>query len=182
MTVSKGICFRSAAEEFTSERRFKCPTQWSVWGNVEVWFVAQSVFLTEHWNLSDHIARWITACSQWDSLDTLICYLSPNRRLISARCFRSTPLPWPHCVSMGRNWRHDIARTWRKSFTGSRRVILLYFFFSLSLWFKSINVSSYHTVFFKKKKQELLSALVICVIYLFFITSTLHTFPHTCYF
>lgn len=87
----------------------KCFATWSVEGDLKIWFVARSMFLTDHWNIPAEITRWITASLVWDMLDTLFCYLSFNRQLIallSVRCLRSTlhsvtHSPWPHCVSNG---------------------------------------------------------------------------------
>lgn len=122
MTVSWDVCFWSAAEEFTSEKQ-------SVWprkvceGAAKVWFVAQSMFLTDHWNMPAQITRWITASLQRDMFDTLFCYLSFNRQLIallSVRCLRSTLHSVTHSLdlivflmveaSVARHWRNDASQ------------------------------------------------------------------------
>lgn len=92
-------------------------------GAVKVWFVAQSMFLTDHWNIPAQITRWITASLQWDMLDTLFCYLSFNRQLIallSVRCLRSTLHSVTHSLdlivflmveaSVARHWRNDASQ------------------------------------------------------------------------
>lgn len=89
-------------------------------GDLKIWFVAHSMFLTDHWNIPAQITRWITASLLWDMLDTLFCYLSFNRQLIallSARCLRSTlhsvtHSPWPHCVSNGWGKRRQTLTQW----------------------------------------------------------------------
>ncbi len=119
------IRFWSAVEEFTSEKQLKCFTALSVHcrGDVQVWFVAQSMFLTDHWNLPAQITRWITASLQWNMSDTLFCYLSFNRQLIallSVRCLRSTLHSVTHSLdlivflmveaSVARHWRNDASQ------------------------------------------------------------------------
>lgn len=123
VTVSWDICFWSAAEEFTSTKQLKCFTMWSVLRDAKVWFVAQSMFLTDWWKVPAQITRWITASLQWDMLDTLFCYSSFNRQLIallSVRCLRATLNSVTHSLdlivflmveaSVARHWRNDASQ------------------------------------------------------------------------
>lgn len=88
---------------FTFEEQPKCFAACGAQASARVWFVARSVFLTDHCNTAAHIARCITASSHRDMLDALFCYLRRNKRLIaslSVRCLRST-VAWPHGISNG---------------------------------------------------------------------------------
>ena len=159
-----------------------------------VWFVARSMFLTDRWNKPAQITRWITASLQWDMFDTLSCYLSFNRQLIAplaVRCLRSTLHSVTHSLdlivflmveaSVARHWRNEAAltgrfhiqRTCRQSSSGWKFL----FFLSPSLFFKSINVSSYQRLLSNKARGAI---NIGDTSYLFIpITLTLHTIPRT---
>lgn len=168
-------------------------------GDVKVWFVAQSMFLTDHWNLPAQITRWITASLQWDMSDALFCYLSFNRQLIallSVRCLRSTLHSVTHSLdlivflmveaSVARHWRNDASQAVsifrepveKASLLPKVEILILLFFSTPSVWFESINVSSYQRVL-SGKARGAINISDMC--YLFIrITLTLHTIPRTC--
>lgn len=145
-------------------------------GDVEVWFVARSMFLTEHWNIPVQITRWITASLQGDMLDTLFCYLSFNRLLIallSGRCLRSTLYSVTHSpdlivflmveASVARHWRNDAAQAvsiFRETVEKASLIVktdLIYFLYL------------YNLRLYVELSEDLvvLSTFGICVIYLF---------------
>ena len=104
-----------------------------VGGDVKVWFVARSMFLTDHRKTHPPwTTRWIAASLQRDVLDVLVCYLSPNRQLIGrlfcevlkVRALLCHSLPWPHCVSNGWGKRRQTLTQWCLTGRGERASLL----------------------------------------------------------